>query len=449
MNEPITAQPILRELGDGLVLRRSSPADAQALADFSARLHSDEGPDHPDQNIAAWVTDLLTKPHPTFSPQDFTVVAEAATGRIVSTMNLIPQTWTYEGIPFKVGRPELVATLPEYRNRGLIRLQFEEIHRWSRERGDLVQAITGIPYYYRLFGYEMALDLGGRRIGYPATLPALKEGQSEQVRFRRAERADLPFVAELYAQAQKRYAISCERGEDILLYELEVQSREQINHLELVILEDHTGKPLGYLQHTSTLWEGHFSLGAFEQLPGLSWLEAAPAAARYLWQQGLEAAARKAGELKSIVFRLGRQHPAYEALGPALPTFNDPYGWYLRVEDLPAFIRHIAPALEQRLADSPAAGFSGQLLISFYRPGLRLEFQSGRLVQAANWQPGAREDEADASFPGLTFLQLLFGYKSFDELGQAFPDCYWKTWRDRVILNSLFPKRPSDVLPVA
>jgi hypothetical protein len=37
-------------------------------------------------------------------------------------MNLISQIWAYEGIPFGVGRPELVGTLPEYRNRGLVRL---------------------------------------------------------------------------------------------------------------------------------------------------------------------------------------------------------------------------------------------------------------------------------------------------------------------------------------
>ena len=61
-------------------------------------------------------------------------------------MNLISQTWAYEGIPFEVGRPELVGTLPEYRNRGLVRAQFEEVHRWSAARGELVQGITGIPY---------------------------------------------------------------------------------------------------------------------------------------------------------------------------------------------------------------------------------------------------------------------------------------------------------------
>src|SRR3989337_669140 len=68
-------------------------------------------------------------PPPTLSPDDFTIVEETASGRIISSMNLIPQTWTYEGIEFGVGRPELVGTLPEFRNLGLVRMQFEEVHR--------------------------------------------------------------------------------------------------------------------------------------------------------------------------------------------------------------------------------------------------------------------------------------------------------------------------------
>src|SRR5512143_559145 len=152
---------IIRELGAGLILRRSSPEDAEALAAFCGEIHSEEA-GKSDPQVTAWTRDLLTRPHPRFHPDDFTIIEEVSSGRIVSTLNLISQTWTYDGIPFGVGRPELVGTLPEYRNRGLVRLQFEEIHRWSAERGEMVQAITGIPFYYRLFGYEMALDLTGR-----------------------------------------------------------------------------------------------------------------------------------------------------------------------------------------------------------------------------------------------------------------------------------------------
>jgi len=440
------AQPDLRELGDGLILRRSSAADADALADFCARIHSDDGPEKPDLHVGAWTRDLLTKPHPTFHADDFTIVAEAATGRIVSTMNLIPQTWTYEGIPFGVGRPELVGTLPEYRNRGLIRLQFDEIHKWSAERGGMVQAITGIPFYYRLFGYEMALDLSGRRTGYEPNVPGLKDGEQERFKLRPATEADLPFAAQVYSEAQKRYEIACLRGVDILKYELNVQSKVSVTHFELMIIEDQDGERLGYLQHPGTFsMTGLIAVG-FELRPGVSWLEVSPCVVRYLWAKGREYAERDHRNCKSFGFMLGREHPAYEALGDMLPSVRPPYAWYLRVPDLAGFLHHIAPALEKRLSASVASGYRGELRISFYREGLLLEFQDGRLKEVEAWKP--QYNEESAAFPGLTFLQLLFGYRSIDELHYALPDCYWSNSQARTLLNILFPKRLSDVFPV-
>jgi hypothetical protein len=134
--------------------------------------------------------------HPTFGVGDFTIVEDSHSGEIVSTMNLINQTWSYAGIPFGVGRPELVGTLPTYRNRGLVRKQFEIIHQWSQQRGHAIQAITGIPFYYRLFGYEMAIDLDGGRSGGGYNLPKLKGDQPAPFHFRPALEADIPFITQ-------------------------------------------------------------------------------------------------------------------------------------------------------------------------------------------------------------------------------------------------------------
>jgi hypothetical protein len=373
-------------------------------------------------------------------------VEEAASGRIVSTMNIIPQTWTYEGIPFPVGRPELVGTLPEYRNRGLVRLQFEEIHRWSAMRGEMVQAITGIPYYYRQFGYEMALDLGGRRYGYTANLPALPPWAQAGIRIRRAATSDLPFAAEQYTRGQQRAAITCQRGADILGYELNTQSMENVNHFELMILEDAGGERLGYFQHPVFLGTTGVSALGFELKAGVSWMEVSPYVARYLWERGQDYAARDGRTCQAFGFLLGRQHPAYPALGDIAPLAREPYAWFIRVPDLPGFIRHIAAALERRLEGSAAEAFSGELKISFYRQGLRLAFRAGRLMLAEAWKPV--QDEESAAFPGLTFLQLLFGYRSFEELHQAFPDFRWENAQARAVLEALFPKRLADIFPV-
>jgi hypothetical protein len=51
-------------------------------------------------------------------------------------------------------------------------------------------------------------------------------------------------------------------------------------------------------------------------------------------------------------------------------------------------------------------------------------------------------------FPDLTFLQLLFGHRSLDELEAAFPDCVTRGQEPRALLQTLFPKAPSKVWPI-
>jgi hypothetical protein len=119
------------------------------------------------------------------------------------------------------------------------------------------------------------------------------------------------------------------------------------------------------------------------------------------------------------------------------------------VADLPAFIRHIAPALEKRLAGSIASGYSGGKRVSFYRNGLRLIFNDGKLTGVEPWMPGPKEQEGDIAFPGLTFLQLLFGYRSLDQLRASFADCWWDSNETRALFHALFPKKPSQIYPVS
>ena len=436
------SKTILRDLGDGLVMRRSTPEDADALAEFNRVIHSDNEQD--GQCLADWTHDLLTA-HPTFHPNDFTVIEESATGRIVSTMNLISQTWSYEGIKFGVGRPELVGTLPEFRNRGLIRIQFEEIHEWSAARGEMVQAITGIPFYYRQFGYEMALDLDGRRFGYEVQLPKLKDGEVEPFTIRPAQESDLPFIEELYEQTKERSMIACERTPELFRYELTAHK----NHCWLnCMIESSAGESIGFFRQPAYNYRTSIVAGRYELKPGVSWLAVTPSVVRFLWEKGQEYAQRDGGECNTFGFVLGADHPAYEALGNRLPTIQQPYAWYIRVPDLCGFLKHIKPVLEKRLAESIAANHSREIRISLYRTGLRLRIEGGRLTAIDSWKP-TPQAEGDAAFPGLTFLQMLFGYRSYQDLKYAFADCSCDSEEARLLLEILFPKKFSHVYPIA
>ncbi len=275
---------IIRQLPGGLVLRRSTSADAEQLAAFNAFIHSDN--DEPDERVGAWTRDLLSGNHPTFPVNDFTIVEDSTTGKIVSAMNLISQTWSYAGIPFKVGRPELVGTDPAYRNRGLVKTQFDVIHEWSRQRGELLQGITGIPFYYRQFGYEMAVNLGGSRVGAVFNVPRLTADQSEAYRFRPAVPSDVALIYRLYQAGSRRSLLSAEWDETLWHYELTGKSQNNCTRSEIRIIETTDGAPVGFLSHPFFMVEEMISLDDLEIIPGASWNEILPAVIRYLWQTG-------------------------------------------------------------------------------------------------------------------------------------------------------------------
>lgn len=442
------APTILRDLGDGLLLRRSTPLDAEALAAFNARIHSNAGPEHPNVGVAAWTQDLLQGDHPSFSVDDFTIVEEARTGAIVSSMTLISQTWAYDGIAFGVGRPELVGTSPEYRQRGLVRAQFEVIHQWSAARAELVQAITGIPWYYRQFGYEMALNLGGGRVGYRPHIPLLKDNETEPYRVRPVTAADLPCIAQIIEQANARYRVTCVRDAALWHYEAFGKREQNNTRAVLCLIDAADGESVGVLAHPGRLFGPTQVAWVYELKPGISWAAVTPSVIRYLHTVGEAHATRDQGTCGAFGFWLGRTHPVYEAIPERLPGTPRLYAWYLRVPDLPGFIRHVAPALERRLAASVVVGYTGELKLSFYRSGLRLAFHQGGLCASEVWKPTPDERGA-AAFPDLTFLQLLFGYRTLEELRYAFADCWVANDATQAVLEALFPRQDSDVWPIA
>jgi GNAT superfamily N-acetyltransferase len=444
-----------KDLGGGLTLRRATRQDAEAVASFNARVHFSEGTPferrEPHRGIAVLTRDLMSGDHPACDASDFILVEDTSTGSVVSSTCLIPQRFSYEGIEFDAGLPELVGTHPDYRRRGLIREQFEVLHRWSEERGHLMQAIAGIPHYYRRFGYEMAVGLDeGRRI-YVQDVPNKSEGKANTRSYtmRPATASDAGFLSELHRKARARYLLTTSRDEGSWRYEVAGRDPESDDSMQVSIVEDEAGRPAGYVCHMRALRKGTLQVASYELANGISWLKANPFVLRELVQIGQELVP-KDETLASLTFALGEQHPLYEAI-PEPPLYrldrNYHYSFYVRVPDLPRFLRHVAPVLERRLACSVAAGHTGKLDVSFYGGGLRLELERGRLGKADDWSP-TDEEGGDAAFPDLTFLQLLFGYRSVEDLERVFADCSPGKGDARVLLEALFPRHPSNLWPI-
>ena len=434
-----------RDLGNGLVMRQATFDDRERLAEFHATIliGADETP--PADRLYFWVLDLMSGKHPTFRPEDFLLVEEISTGTIASSLGLISQTWSYEGIPFGLGQIDAVSTDPAFRRRGLVRTQMEAIHALSAQREELVQAIPGIPWYYRQFGYEMALNLGAYRICFRHQIPKLKADASEPHAVRPATTDDIPFIAAMYRQATARSLIAAPRSDELWTFDLEGRSALSGLRREIRVIEmaDSGRAPIGLLVHSHRTYDGQLAVHLVEAAPGVPLLTLLPGVLRYLGATGGDYAKREDLEFRAITFHLGEEHPVYDTIPARLFRKEPPYAWYLRVPDLPAFLRHIGPALEQRLASSAQAGYTGVLLVTFYRTGLRFQFDQGALTVEA-WAPDVIED-GDAAFPDRTFLQLLFGFRSLEELQHAFPDCWAVTDGARALLPILFPRKDSNV----
>jgi GNAT superfamily N-acetyltransferase len=435
-----------RRLDEHLLLRLATPADAEAIALFNAKWLSDDGPDQPETGLEIWTRDAFSGRHPTFRAEFATLVEDTRTCEIVSAIMLFPQTWSLDGIPFGVGRPELVATREGYRGRGLIRAQMNTLHAISAARGDMMQVITGIPYFYRQFGYEMALELSGGGVAYLPSLPALPAGEAEPFHLRPASPADIPFIMEAYAHTSLSHRIACVRDEALWHYEIAGRTPGSVVREVISLIETPGGQPVGYLAHRDHIHRRGLAVEFAGILPGVSWREVTPAILRQTWQkaQEMEASDDKT-TCEQLIFSLGKSHPIFEIFPHAFPRRRNPYAWYVRIPDLPGFLTHIRPALEARLAASALAGFTGRVRLDFFRSGIELVIERGRITGNEAWQPIPGVEEGHAMIPGLHFTEMICGQKTFSELMAFYADCFVRQEELVSLLDALFPKKLSNV----
>lgn len=437
------AAALPRELGDGLVLRYATLADAEPLAQFNVRTFFEDDP----TLVAAWTRDLCSESHPSCGPENITIVEELRTREIVSTMCLIPQTWTYAGISFDVGRMEAVGTAPEYRGRGLIAAQFQVLHAKSQAMGHLVQAITGIPWFYRQFGYEYALDLDGGRMVLLAGIPPSEEEQSGSYRLRPMLSSDLPFVQPLYDRESERSLVTCPRPDWLWRHLLTGYSPASSENRLFQIIVTTEGRAVGYLAPIREIWHQAYVITELAVVEGQSLRAVVPSVLPPLKKMAEAQAQEQNKVIKQLYFRLGREHPLYDAIPEMFTCTRPPYGWYLRVADVPALLGQFAPALNARLAASPLAGHSGELYINAYTEGWRIAFEKGEISAVEPWEPRGSDRKANCAFPPLVFLKLLFGYRSLGDVRGTYPDC-WAGDEAAVLLDILFPRHYSNVIPV-
>jgi len=413
---------ILKDLGDGLVLRHPTIEDTDALATLNAQAFEGSS-----ASFEIYTREAMSGEDPRFRLDDITVVEETLTGALVSTVSLSSHTFSYGGLLFAAGRVAWAVTRPDYRRRGLVRKQFEVIHERSSQRGHKLQLVGGIDMYLK-FGYYPARWECRKRSWKETEVPQLRDNESELYSVRPATGAEVRFMAELCKHATNHRRVANVRDEAIWLYEVLKRNKDSYAHMDCAIIESVKGEPIGYLTY-SREW---LDVEEYELKPNVSWQAVTPSVLRYLFQTCKEQ------ERQEAFFYFEASHPFWETVEGQIDYVE---GCYLRIPNLPDFLCHIAPVLERRLAESALAEHTGILKINLFQDGLRLRFENGHLTEVQSWSP-TPADEGDAAFEKGTFKQLVLGCWTFEELSSASFD-YWADEEARELLQVLFPKQPS------
>jgi hypothetical protein len=368
---------------------------------------------------------------------------------------LIPQTWHYGGIPLGVGRPELVATHPDYRNRGLVRELFAVVHERSVALGHHMQVITGIPYFYRQFGYTMAMELGDW-----ATLPlhAITDPVSDSVSepevestppvftLRPATLADIPDLMRWYAyhareKGGREPLVTEIRSHRIWQHEIAGHSPQSMRARYYFVIVKHGDVGVGYVA-LSPHFAGtkHLYCNAWVVGEEASYLETFDDLLRAI-KGYLLAAYGKSPAI--LAFAAGTNESLFALVGRRFGgnVRQHTYKWYVRVPNAIRFLQQIAPVMERRLEGSGAHRYTGELKIGFYDlTGVSLRFEGGRVMEIT---PLQGKDGYDLAFPWHMFWNVVFGDASADEITKLLPDVWLGNPMTALLFNTLFPKQKS------
>lgn len=398
-------------LNDGLTLRTATGDDVARLAEFNGLIHGPE---------VTEMTRRLLVEHPHVTGRDFIFIDDAA-GQVISSLCVIPWTWSYDGTVLPVGEMGIVGTREGWRKRGLIRAQIPFFRQRLAERGCLLSIIQGIPWFYRQFGYEYALPLEAttalelRQVPAP---PACSLG------FRGAEPGDIADLMRLYSASAAGLDVYPLRDEATWRYLLASERPDAMCHQTWLVTGE-AGATLGYFRVAEYHFHAELTVDEASPLP----VDAALTVLNHL--KALAEARNEPG----LRFNL----PAHHDLARLTHAYNGhdrgAYAWQLMIPDIPALVRGVAPALERRLAASMFAGLTRDLRISFFREAFTLRFVEGRLVEVTDL---TGEGGADVSMPVQAFTPLVMGWRSLEQLHEQYPDL--GAWgHTRLLMETLFP----------
>ncbi|MCL3863270.1 GNAT family N-acetyltransferase [Actinotalea sp. K2] len=415
MDTERTARPLA--LPGGLVLRGAGPADLEQIgALLVARGEPVDALDH----------ELVVR-DPDAGWSSCAVVVDG--DRVVSTATLLDEELRLGEVRLPAGQVELVATDEEYEGRGLVRVLMGWAHDLSAARGHELQVMIGIPYFYRLFGYEYAVEMAQtprvrRDAGSGTGVRAGTAVAHEPPRLRRAVEADIPATTALQEAAQQ--------GFDVAVPHSPPRRRWLLAH------------------DGSTTWvverDGRVVATGRTTPPdgGLLLADAAAADTEAAHELLRGVAALAPEDDVRVVDRVGTvTGDAWAGLLDGHREQSEQY--YVRLPDAARVLDLLRPVLWRRLVDAGLDRTGREIVVSTYGAHHRIPVGPEGLGPVTSGGP--MQDPGDHGGAGVApdhLGALLFGDQGIEGLTSRRPDVY--PGPDRELFATLFPPLTADVL---
>ena len=363
--------------------------------------------------------------HPKMNLKNFYVIKDK--GRMVSTINLIPVTWSIGGIHLKAAEMGHVGTLPEYRGKGSIQRLIEEYHKEVQKQGYDIAVIEGIPYFYRQFGYEYAVPLLEETKIRLDQIPEWKP----KIKIRPFAEKDIPKAKVLLEQSQRKFYVHSVRDETIWKVQQRTSIASDPEPFQGYAVEEQ-GKMIAYFRIRDIPNEKELLLTEITEVDQL----AAQAVLSFLKNYGNQL------NLETLSTNISYEEPLAEylvSLGvmKSVPT----YAWQIRITDHVRIFRKLKPLFEHRLTNSMYNRLTETLNFNFRVFTIQATVKDGKITDIRKIAKGER---SPIGLNPLAFVQLMTGYRNRQELEETVPDVRIAVSHRR-LMDVLFPKMPSYI----
>ena len=359
--------------------------------------------------------------HPEMTEREYFMVK--AGDKAVAGLVLIPEKWNIDGVELKVAEMGCVGTDPEYRRRGLQRILNEKFDEHAREADYDLCVLAGIPFFYRQFGYQYAVELD-----YLTEIESDKLPMETCLTYRPFEESDISVAQKLLERTQDKYMVHSVRTK-IVWQMQEKTATYGAEPFQDTVIVDEIGVAAYFRSWPDIEQKTLIIRELIQRDKSLS--------------EGIAAVIREEAEkqgLDKVKTKLSHLDDFSQYLIGLGATVNKPYAWQVKILDIKSFLLKLAPVLGKRLVDSEFWELSRELKINFWKYALNLVFSDGQLVRVEEISDPGRK----IGMNPYAAIQLFMGYRSRADLEYAYPDFYVRDGLEKLI-DVLFPCRPSYI----